>query len=432
MRLREGSVKTASWQSLAVLGWLVAGCVPRNHELAAAVAETYQLNCPVDRVRVLSHRKVGFDELWAVDACGVEVELEKGLEFSSDRSQLQNLSAADLEQIRENLKPDPSESDPARMPLDVRQAGPAKATELCVLGSPDSISGIAIPNQTIAEQSACQQRLAATTDALGAERDEQGTVWYWFRVGSWAIRAVISYHAPPCARLTLTNTSVYCDCASDAAARARCEGMVSASRAKAVANRHSSGKRSAQSRPLQLFARAGLGLGHLASSGDTLPSLGTAAVAADIWGGLLFHPRLGVGVGLVSDYGLSSDSVDFNDGSYLGTADVRSELIAAAVLLSAMPFSVPLRFDAQFGYGGLTRASPLGRFGESKSTGVYLGGGIGVETKGEYVDLGFTGNVHHLTASDGPESIQATGYGVMLNIWTHARAPRDPTADDEK
>ena len=56
---------------------------------------------------MISHRRIGSDELWAVEACGTKREVELGLEFPSTPGE--PLSEAEIEQIRENLKPEPGQ-----------------------------------------------------------------------------------------------------------------------------------------------------------------------------------------------------------------------------------------------------------------------------------------------------------------------------------
>jgi hypothetical protein len=132
-----------------------------------------------------------------------------------------------------------------------------------------------------------------------------------------------------------------------------------------------------------------------------------------------------LGAGVTFHDGLSEDTVDFSsyrDMTFIsGTAHVRPSLVAPALFLSAMPLPVPVRLDAEFGIAFLTRASPLGDIGVSKSSGLYLGAGLGWEAEGDYVDVGLSGKVYLTNTDDDGSAYSTTGYGVVLNLGTHPR-----------
>jgi len=79
--------------------WVLLGvaCAPHHPMLSAGLEKAYGIDCPPDNIRIIGHRRIGSDELWAVQACGTKRELELGLEFPASPGR--PMSEAELEEI---------------------------------------------------------------------------------------------------------------------------------------------------------------------------------------------------------------------------------------------------------------------------------------------------------------------------------------------
>jgi hypothetical protein len=432
-------------------------CVPKGKptELTPDIARTYHFECPPEKIRVLQERRIGVDRIWSLDACGVPIELEKGLDFPKRQQDLTTLSDDQMRELQESLLT-PGVT-PQAFPDAVMVAARAKAKEWCVLAAEDHgpADAIRISNPTAAEVAECQQRVENRTLALGTERDaHDGHTRYWIRVLDWAFPVSIDTHPPSCSRLTLTTTPEYCECERARGAVASCDSKQEARNEQLASlrvgasggkGRESSGAESASSEAQTtasqpppsaqstfqggLYTHGVLGFGSLASTLSGAQHLGGWFIEGDGALGAWLSPSVVLGAEASAMYGLGAEHVTVvtltPSGSGALDADVTTRLLGLQLFARAFIGDSGLFVDALAGGAALRRIDANDARGESNSIGWLFGSSLGWSNAGDSVDLELRLHPFYAITSDDGASVKTYGASLGLSIAGHARRSGD-------
>lgn len=406
---------------------LGVGCVPSNTRLAHYVEDTHGFQCPPEQIRVLSHQRIGSDELFAVEACGRRVEVENGLEFPTKKSEVTEVSEPEAEELRRSLPLTvaPSELDAAR----------EKAKEYCVLGpEPAGDDRLAIYNPTPDALAECRARVANATSALGADRGRDGERRNWFRVSNWAFPVRTGAHVPMCSRLSLADSEEACACRPADQRSAACSQRVAtsagASGAEAQATTVNGDSRRSAAQPraesaLPAYGRSGIGLGYLHSKAAGEPAFTSLTFDLDASVGLRFSPYFAAGIEGAGRFALEQQSHEVTVLGSVVPQDVPVWLFEGSAFATWFPTGSGVHLDGYAGICLLRRGVP-GDSGSSTLAGPIFGAGIGYLGRGQYIDLGFGGRAYGASAS--PTSNY--GGGLLIEIALHGRQPGDVLEED--
>ncbi|MFZ5891518.1 MAG: hypothetical protein ACOY0T_10745 [Myxococcota bacterium] len=407
--------------SLVLLGLTLAaiGCVPSNTRLSQYIEESHQLQCPPDEIRVLSQRRVGSDELFAVEACGRRIEVEYGLEFPKQKNAVSVVNEQEAQELQSSL---PLTVAPAQI-----EAAREKAKDYCVLGPPPAAQDqLAIYNATPEALLECRARVASGTVALGADRDRDNARREWFRVLNWAFPARTGAHVPACTRLALDDSEEACACQAPEQRSAACtqgapalaDANVAPSNAATPGDQGERARsRSRARRGSILYGRSGIGFGYLSSKASGMPTFTSVTFDIDASAGLRFSPYFAAGIEGAFRMALAQQTYDLMTPGISGQGNQSVRMFEGSLFGTWFPGGADVHLDAYAGLCALRRATP----NEDTSallTGAIFGVGAGWLGRGEYLDFGFGGRVY--TASASPSSNY--GGSLLFEMAVHSRA----------
>lgn len=398
------------------------GCVPNNTRLAQYIEDSHGFQCPPDQIRVLSQQRIGSDELFAVEACGRRVEVENGLEFPKNKSEVTVVSDAEAEELERSL---PLTVTPSQL-----AAAREKAKEYCVLGAETAGDDrLAIYSPTPEGLAECRARVANATSALGADQGRDGERRDWFRVLNWAFPVRTGAHLPTCSRLVLADSEEACACRPLEQRAVACTRSSPAETDGGAADAHATMRndeaRRSQPKPrasrvLPAYGRGGVGLGYLHSKAAGEPAFTSLTLDLEASAGLRFSPYFAAGIEGAARLALEQQR---HEVSFQGSAvshDVSVGLFEASAFATWFPGASGVHLDGYAGICLLRRAVP-GDSDSSTLAGAIFGAGLGYLGRGQYVDLGFGGRTYLAAAS------KTSNYGgaLLVEIALHGRRPED-------
>lgn len=382
----ETSLATVVLSSLLLFSQ--SGCVQRD--LSNPVRAVHDVRCPAAKIRVLEHLRVNGEELWVLDACGVLLELEEGIELPTQWRELVS-DPDEIPALQSRLQ---------RPALDIDEAAREKAEAWCKLRAPSDPSAISFNSTTEAELGECRRRMR-TIRTLGMETDPSGEQTYWFSLGQWLFMAPVSFHRPACSRLQVTTPpDCYCpdgESASSACARAerarhaRAAELELRPRTTAVERE---GKNAAKAEPSPRswhYVRGGAGVGFISSTGGDMAAQTSGTFSSHIGLGVLLTPALAIGGSVLSHRAL----VDYHGTLAGSSVDIPMSQGSLQAFASYYFLAGPAFFHVD-AFGGTTRLSrvyipPSWSFGDRStidSDGASFGVGAGLESYGSGLMIG--------------------------------------------
>jgi len=190
-----------------MMGFLAA-CTPQvwHADVAQKVRSDYNGRCPADQVLVRSEHVRGGQTVYVVDACGVLLELERGLVMPLKRRDLAEILPEETRDTPRYARPVP----PAVLES-VRMA--AQGWCKVVPAEDRSEDDVAFYVDSAEEQRACRERVAASIAPRGTfydSRTKKPTYAFW--MGTYAFDVTETLHTPACENLMLKGTPEACRC----------------------------------------------------------------------------------------------------------------------------------------------------------------------------------------------------------------------------